>query len=109
RQRRTLRRWARAGQQVHIRRAVFLETHTPQLMARLRRRKHVRRHLGDTLSPTRSVLDPAGIPALLKTLAGLDLYVAPPPASKETDQSPTPLALSGADLGLLWMAAHLYQ
>lgn len=80
RQTQRLRDWAAAGQQVRIRHLTVLETADPELMGRLRGRKLIRRHLGDPLSPTRSILDPAGIPALAQHLATLGLYARLDPA-----------------------------
>lgn len=110
-----LRVWAQAGQQVRVRHLTVLETHDPERMGQLRSRKLIRRHLGDALSPTRSELNPAGLPALLQTLRSLGLYAAPPaelepPADHapraSTDTQP---AISGADASLLYMAGLVYR
>ena len=112
RQRQRLRAWARAGQQVRVRHLTVLETTDAPLMGELRSRKLVRRHLGDALSPTRSVLNPAGLPALLQTLRTLGLYAGSHGDSdsdsdsdrdSDGDQDPS------LSLSLLWMAGLVYR
>jgi hypothetical protein len=118
RQQQKIRQWAKAGQQVRVRRLTVLETADAQLMGALRSRKLIRRHLGEALSPTRSELNPAGVPALLKSLRTMDLYASPllettpaqAQAAGEPTQKPKPdqVELSAADAGLLLTAAHVY-
>ncbi len=74
RQTQRLRQWTAAGQQVRIRHLTVLETAGAALLGQLRGRKLIRRHLGDPLSPTRVVLNPAAIPAVVQHLATLGLY-----------------------------------
>ncbi len=105
-----LRQWARQGQEVRLRQLAVLETANPDLMAGLRRRKFIRRHLGDALSPTRSIVNPAALPALRQHLASLGWHLAAPP-QPEADARPAPnaLTLSPAEAGLLWLAGQVYQ
>ena len=130
-----LRAWAKAGQRARIRPLLVLETADATLMGQLRSRKLIRRRLGDVLSPTRSALDPAGLPAVLQHLEVLGVYpavegqswaaddrrqTADEPSQSTTSQSTTsqstasqsttpPTPLSPADAGLLLMAGLTYQ
>jgi hypothetical protein len=120
-----LRDWARAGQQVRVRPLLVLETTDPALMGRLRSRKLIRRRLGDALSPTRTALDPASLPAVVQHLRTLGLYptiecqawavddkrqIADDPSQSTAPQSTTPpIPLSPADAGLLLMAGLAYR
>lgn len=114
RQQQRLRRWAAAGQQLRVRHVTLLETAEPQLMGRLRSRKLIRRHLGQALSPARVELNPEGIPALLKTLAGMELYAALPPeltatlSPRAADKAAPAIVLSAGDAALLLAAAEVY-
>jgi len=84
RQTQRLRAWAAAGQQVRIRHLTVLETADAGLMGQLRGRKLIRRHLGEPLAPTRTILDPAGVPTVVQHLATLGLYARlDPPAAQE--------------------------
>lgn len=119
--RQRLRAWALAGQQVRIRRLTVLETADSALMGRLRSRKLVRRHLGEAISPTRSTVDPAGLPAVLQTLRNLELYaVAPPTAIQpagnpqesqpgQPRQKPPGVPIDAGSAGLLYMAGLVYR
>jgi hypothetical protein len=109
RQQQRLRLWAQAGQQVRVRHLTVLETSDPQLMGRLRSRRLIRRHLGDALSPTRSMLNPAGLPALLHTLRALGLYAAAPPSPEPAESSPSQSSLSQADASRVYLAGLVYQ
>lgn len=128
-----IRHWAAKATAVRVRQVTILETRDPQLMGDLRRYKLVRRHLGDALSPTRSLLNPLGIPALQQHLAGLGWYLRttpepdpgepPDPESSlpevQTGAEPSPLSappdaadqvsFSPADASLLWMTGLVYQ
>lgn len=110
RQRQRLRRWAEAGQQVHVRHLTVLETDDSTLMGELRSQKLIRRHLGAALSPTRSALNPAKLSSLLQTLSTLGLYAAPPPDSDADSRTAgEQLSLSQADASRLWMAGLVYK
>jgi hypothetical protein len=117
---RKLRRWSHKGLAVRLRHITILETDTPTLMGQLRSRKHIRRHLDQPLSPTRSLANPAQSEALARHLhtlgwqlntASLDFGLSKTPgiiAPPQTDDN-DPAAISSPDLALLWMAALLYQ
>ena len=109
RQRQRLRRWARAGQRVRVRHLTVLETSDSELMGQLRSRKLIRRHLGDVLSPTRVVLNPAGLPALLQSLRSLGLYAALPPSLEPMEDRSSQPSISEADASLLYMAGLVYR
>lgn len=91
-----IRQWAAKGQAVRVRQVTILETKDPQLMGDLRRYKLVRRHLGEALSPTRSVLNPLGLPALRTHLASLGWYVRIAPTGAG-DDDPLPPLLSAQE------------
>ncbi len=108
-----LRQWARKGQDVRLHQLAILETTSPDLMADLRRRKLIRRHLGDALSPTRSIANPAALPALRQHLASLGWHLAaePPPSDRSPSDPPpaAPVGLSSSQAALLWLAGQVYQ
>lgn len=99
-----LRSWAARGEAVRIREAVLLETADPSLMADLRRRKRIRRHLGEALAPTRVVVNPAALPALQAQLRELGWIIHWPPPT--TDKTATPDAPA---MAALYTAALVYQ
>lgn len=99
-----LRAWAARGQAVRIREVVLLETADPQLMADLRRRKRIRRHLGEALAPTRIVVNPAALPALQAQLRELG-WVTHLPATVTNQIA----GEEGATLVGLYTAALVYQ
>lgn len=104
-----LRQWARKGQDVRLRQLAVLETANPDLMADLRRRKLIRRHLGEPLSPTRTIANPAALPSLRQHLASLGWRLAatdPDPPAQPVDGAVT---LSPSETALLWLAGQVYQ
>lgn len=104
-----IRRWGEAGELVRIRHVVLLETADSALMGRLRSQKLLRRYLSDALSPTRSTVDPAGLPALVQALRSAGLYTALPP-SPDSRTARSGRALEGlAGLSLLYAAGLVYQ
>jgi|GEM_PF-1307449 len=111
RQTQRLRQWAAAGQQVRIRHLTVLETADAALLGQLRSRKLIRRHLGAAISPTRVILDPAAIPAVIQHLATLDLYAGSEPvAAGETAPPAQPGSrLDPAAAGLLYTAGLVYR
>ncbi|MCX7852027.1 MAG: WYL domain-containing protein [Caldilineales bacterium] len=103
-----LRVWAARGQAVRIREVVLLETAEPQLMADLRRRKRIRRHLGEALAPTRVVVNPDALPAVQAQLRDLGWVTHLPTASaSSTGDNTVNLAVSTATA--LYTAALVYQ
>ena len=117
RQRSLLRAWATAGQQVQVRQVTLLETDNAARMGELRSRRHIRRFLGDALSPTRSQINPADLDSLRRSLAayGLPIAVDPlagpplgpsPQATPEFPPAATPLLLTAA-LVLQGLANHV--
>ena len=117
RQRSQLRAWAAAGQQVHVRHVTLLETDSAARMGELRSRRHIRRFLGDALSPTRSEINPADLDSLRRSLAAYGLPIAADPlAPPATDPAPqtapeyppaaTPILLTAA-LVLQGLGAHV--
>jgi len=120
RQGQRLRRWLQTGQQVRIRPLLVLETADAKLMGQLRSRKLIRRQLDQLLAPTRSVVHPDGLAALVQTLRTLDLYTQLPAAFVEDQTAAnragagsavdsTAGALETAHAGLLWMLVQIYQ
>lgn len=126
RQMQRLRGWAAAGQQVRIRPLTVLETAEAALLGRLRSRKLLRQHLGEAISPTRAILDPAGVAAVVQHLATLGIYaavetaagpIAPAvdggspalPTSDIAGPAPAPRWLSPALAGQLLLAGLVYR
>lgn len=112
-----LRAWAATGQQVHVRQVTLLKTDNAARMGELRSRRHIRRFLGDALSPTRSEINPADLNSLRQSLAAYGLPIAVDPlAVPALDPSPettpeyppaaTPLLLTAA-LVLQGLASHV--
>lgn len=117
RQRSQLRAWATAGQRVQVRQVTLLETDSAARMGELRSRRHIRRFLGDALSPTRSQINPADLDSLRRSLAAYGLPIADVPlAPPATDPAPqtapeyppaaTPILLTAA-LVLQGLGAHV--
>jgi hypothetical protein len=71
-------------------------------MGKLRSRRHLRPLLGAPLAPTRSEINPQDVGALVRSLASLGLYTAPP----SVDEAPVAGAPSAGD-GVLYLALRL--
>lgn len=87
RQRRQLKAWADAAQQVTLRAATLLETDSAPRMGLLRSRRHLRPLLGRALSPTVSEVNPAHLDALRRSLAALGLSLAETPGAAGDGES----------------------
>jgi len=108
---RLIRKWAKEGQRVRIQTQTIVQTENAQLMAELRRKKLIRNRLGPSISPNRAIINPNQIPALIQTLATLNIYTANPfNGQPDTSSSPN---LGEGRRGLppatQWMLLQLYR
>ncbi len=111
RERQRWHRWYRKGEQVRLRALWILEADRPATMAHLRQRRLVQRRLGESLSPTHSVVAPSDAPALIQTLHTLEQYVVLPLTEEKQDEqlllAPVDVPATAPDL--LWMLLCLYR
>lgn len=98
-----LRGWAKEATRVAVRQYTVLEVSEAKLMGKLRRRKRIRQQLGQPLSPVRSVVNPAKLPALLQTLSTMGFQAVAPTPFSGNEEMPSD------HLSQLYMTALVYE